>query len=224
MSEPDDARTAEALEALGGWCCPDCREEMRDPAYCDACAHLFCPYCGTPSYEECDHLIAIWDPDWWFSPSPFAGLELPHLPERTDDSWPEEWPEDNLRSAFGDLLPLLEAYEEGGYDAEPDGYGAYLLWSGVRAMLSEQPGSRNRFVPSHPGHSYYEDAFFENPDTARAEIAEIIGRLRAGFLRLASAHQHDSPPTLSERRSCECNRPAGQSRGAPQGTDRDPRA
>jgi hypothetical protein len=53
-------------------------------------------------------------------------------------------------------------------------------------MLSEIPASRNRFVPDSPGSSYYEDAFFEDPERARAEIAEIIRRLRAGFERFFS--------------------------------------
>jgi len=189
VNEPDEERTLDALEALGGRSCPNCAEEMRDPAYCDACCWLFCPYCGMPSFEECDHLVAVWDPDQWFSPSPFDGLELPHLPERPEGYWPETWSETVLEMAFGDLHPLLEAYDDGGYDAELNGYGAYLLWTGVRMMLSEKSDSRNRFVPDFPGSSLYEDAFFADPDKARAEIAEILGRLRAGFDWLAAGYE-----------------------------------
>ncbi|MCC6176695.1 MAG: hypothetical protein IT305_15405 [Chloroflexi bacterium] len=186
MTEIDDERAAKALEALGGWYCQNCATEMRDATYCDECAYLYCPYCGCPSTDNCDHLLALWGVDWGFSPSPFRGMEIPRLPERTDGSWPEAWPEDDLRSAFGNLLPLLDAYERDGYDAEPDEYGQYLLWSEVRAMLSEQPDSRNRFVPDSPMSCPYEDAFFEDPDTARAEIADIVERLGTGFERLAA--------------------------------------
>jgi hypothetical protein len=56
-------------------------------------------------------------------------------------------------------------------------------------MLSEQTDSRNRFVPDSPANSYYEDAFFENPDAVHAEIADIIERLQAGFERLTSTYE-----------------------------------
>jgi hypothetical protein len=187
VNEIDEARTLEAIDALGGWSCQNCGIEMRDPAYCDACCSLYCPYCGIPAVEECRHLLVIDDPDWELSPSPFEGLALPHLPERPDGFWPlDEWPEADLERSFGDLRPLLEAYDSNGLDSEP---GERNLWREIKWMLSETPGSLNRFVPSHPGHSHYEDAFFEDPDKARAEIADIFGRLRAGFERLGARHQ-----------------------------------
>jgi hypothetical protein len=186
VSELDDERAAEALEALGGWTCQNCGEEMRDPAFCDACSWLFCPYCGTSSFEECHHLVTIADPDVGVNPSPFEGLQLPCLPERPDGFWPDEWSDVELRLAFGDLRPLLDAYDFYDPSSEPS---EYALWREIRWMLSEIPASRNRFVPSHPGHSHYEDAFFGDPDKARAEIAEIIERLRAGLERLASTYE-----------------------------------
>src|SRR3954469_18700273 len=121
MTELDDRRAAEALEVLGGWGCPNCGAEMQDQTYCDACSSLFCPYCGTPAFDECRHLLTIGDPDWELSPSPFAGLALPHLPERLDGSWPLEWLEADLDHAFADLRSVVDAYlDHNGLDAEPD--------------------------------------------------------------------------------------------------------
>jgi hypothetical protein len=125
--------------------------------------------------------------DRGLSPSPFDGLELPRLPERTDGSWPDERSEADLEHAFGDLRSLINTYlEHNGLDAEPD---VRRLWNEVRWNLSESPPSRNRFVQDSPGSPHYEDAYFASPDTARAEIADIIGRLRAGFERLAAVFQ-----------------------------------
>jgi hypothetical protein len=56
----------------------------------------------------------------------------------------------------------------------------------LRTVGNEQAGARNRFVPDSPGSSPYEDAFFEDPGAARAEIADIVERLGAGFERLAA--------------------------------------
>lgn len=194
MTEMDEERTLEALEALGGWTCANCGAEMRDSAYCDACCYLYCPYCRMPSDGECRHLITIADPDCGVNPSPFKGLELPHLPERDAGYWPDDWSESVLQQAFGPLCSLLEAYfSRDGLEFEPN---EYLLWQELRLLLSEVPASLNRFVPSHPGHSYYEDAFVEDQDATRSEIAEIVSRLRDGFERLTSAYEQ-SPESLS---------------------------
>lgn len=183
MNKPDDAVTELVLEALGGWTCQNCGQEMRDSSYCDACCYLFCPHCGMDSTEECEHLVALWDDDRTTGPLPFTENDLPHLPDDASASWPHGWPSDEVvERVFGDLSPLLEAYEGDGLEAPPD---QYALWTAIYPLLSEQPPSLNRFVPDSPGSSCYRDAFFEDPETPRAEIAEIVERLCLGFQELA---------------------------------------
>jgi hypothetical protein len=47
--------------------------------------------------------------------------------------------------------------------------------------------------------SYYKDAFFEDPYSARAEIAAIVQRLRVGCERLAATYTAVQGPGNSGR-------------------------
>jgi hypothetical protein len=179
VSEHQNERREEAPEATEETECQYCgNQSWASPYYCGQCSAFYCPFCGSSVLDECEHLLALWDDDDGFTTDPFSDCELPHLPAGIDDLWSDA----QKAVAFGDLLPLLDAYiEEGGLSDEPPPFG---LWSLIRDMLSVPVRSVNDFVPDSPGGSAWDDSFTEHPAEAKAEIAAIIRRLTTGFERL----------------------------------------
>ena len=156
------------------------------PGECRLCGALACPYCRSAvlitnkhSLGSCDHLLAVAPEDPDFHGDFYAFDVPPPCIDAGDDAELEDeerdWSEEQKLAAFGDLRPLLVAYEdwEGLWRLPWE----YLLFVECVERLS---------VPVQDVD--WDDRRFHfaaDGEAARREITEIISRLTEGFERLA---------------------------------------
>ena len=166
-----------ALDALTGTPCVNCTEPLEfhpDSSRCDECFWLYCPVCGQDvagTSDDCPHALAWWDVEGeCLSESPFEGLELTGLKG--------DWSSKQKREAFGDLLPLMDAYEDdlSEFFYDHDLFLAILKLIDVPVIV---------FTYEH-GYGGGLDYFTTDPDEAHSAFGAVVARLRAGFAQLAA--------------------------------------
>jgi hypothetical protein len=100
--------------------CPNCQADIEPdeelPYTCSECDQTFCPFCWQVVaaddgnvIEPCEHVLASGtnEENLWFL-SPFGDEDLPRPePSREDRTWSLQ----QKTEAFGDLLPVLEAFD-----------------------------------------------------------------------------------------------------------------
>ena len=180
-----DARTGQGPADPG---CTLCGGSLSSevPSECRLCGALACPYCRSAvlitnkhSVGGCDHLLAVSsdDPDFhgdfYAFEMPLPCIESQHDVELEDEE--RDWSDAQKVAAFGDLRPLLAAYEDWEGLWRPP--WEYLLFVECVERLS---------VPVQD--LYWGERRFHfvgEPEKARCEIAAMITRLTEGFERLA---------------------------------------
>jgi hypothetical protein len=182
----DHAFAERALLALGGRTCAQCGHQVFPPrehgdkgenCCCPKCGRAFCPFCCSTWTEECDHLLAAEFPedDTWIGP-----LEQFDLPWVEPDGWEYREPSPELEAIFGEMVPLLEAYQQG-----LNFWPHRLTWLGNAFPLLKTPIVSVYWVGNWMGADAAYCYFAPDPNTACAELAELATRFESAFQRLA---------------------------------------
>ena len=177
---------------IDGTQCDGCHRPLvwvGDEVWCRFCGQIFCPFCYRSWAEECEHLLAIQheDGDFGWILSPFKMEEPAELPMLPDQVYSGSEPSEQLvRRAFGDLFPLIEAYQNGvGERVDQVMLFEYIV-ERVKLPLIRVVWDPD-VVPgaSRPGAAYAFDFFTDDRKQWHAEIHSIILELERGFERLA---------------------------------------
>lgn len=178
--------------------CPECRARVLKrrtlPYKCPKCYVTFCPFCWKPatnregSYmDKCEHIFANGSTEsgWWLEP--YDDTKIPHL-----ETIPEgrAWSQKQKASAFGDLLPLLQAYEDSnGLDWRPE--RRYLLDQLIE--FHQLPVLISFRIDAVMGELQAEfDYFAADADSIREQLTGALDELRLGFNRLAAMDPEES--------------------------------
>jgi hypothetical protein len=172
--------------------CPYCRE-VGDECWCGGAVPR-CPVCGDvgwygePSIEgfSCSHILGGKDDNDFYCAT--LKIEaLPVLPNEYDDV---EWSPAQLEQAFGDVLPLIEAYQEW-FISQPD---AEEFMEALRQVV---PDIETDYTTLQQGGAMIGNDmvlyYTRTPEETRQRINTVIDGLRAGFEKLRTSHPLSKP-------------------------------
>ena len=173
----------------------------RVPRICTGCSAVHCPFCLKT--DGCAHILAV-VADGDVRPSLVDPASIPMLTPTNATPW--EPKADELRTVFGRLYPLLDAYTDG-LGSPPN---AARLTQHLLELVGYPIAVVSRDTDAvHRGVGHDACYFSWGPDVARHRIGQVVAGLRRGFERLAIVIGEDRPTRALARvqdRRCQSGR------------------
>jgi ferredoxin len=162
-----------------GYTCLFCAGPITPDFVCEGClrCHTHCPYCGAEVIYGCNHLLAHPQDGVWFETGFYSSeTQMPVLEPTANPS------EYQLAEAFGDLLPILTAYENGLGD-QPN---RLTLFEQFIEHIATKVTIIHWFCNAAMTASEGQDHYAESREQAVDEIEALTETLRRRFQRIAS--------------------------------------